>query len=82
MRYFQRATSLRVLASAIFAGIILGWLASLISEDFGFPIFAATAVGVLLIQVLNEDNVIVCPECRGRVKLGASRCRHCGQPVR
>ena len=36
---------------------------------------------LLLAAVFNDDNVLYCPFCKKRVKMGAQACHHCGRNV-
>lgn len=79
MRYFQRAFSLRILMSAVFLGLIACVLASFLWDPLTVPVFVLVTGGVWLLAVLNDENVLTCPHCGKRVKLGSTVCHHCGR---
>ncbi len=80
MNYLQRALSIRIIFGSLFAAllisVVLGVLWGPLVYLF-FPIFALAYGGA----ILNDANVLYCPYCRKRVKLGANTCHHCGRTV-
>lgn len=33
---------------------------------------------IVLVNIIGESRKPLCPKCRGRVPIGATRCIHCG----
>ena len=79
---WRAVVSLRVLFTAILLGAIAAALAGALWKPLTAPVGAVVLVGIWVLAILNTDNVLVCPHCLKRVKIGAERCHHCGQPVR
>jgi hypothetical protein len=47
------------------------------AQKLALPLFVLTLAGV----VFNDAQVLRCPNCRKRIKLGADTCHHCGRKV-
>lgn len=80
MRYVERALSFRILFGCAFVAIVAGVIASLLWTPLAYlaiPVFLV----VWGLAIVNDDNVLRCPYCAKRVKLGASTCHHCGRTV-
>lgn len=73
-----RAFSLRVIAVSLIGGVCFGVLAGLAWPDATMPVMWLSALGLYLIAVMNDGQMVKCDACRKRVKLGAERCHHCG----
>lgn len=78
----QRVFSIRIiLLGAMLAGVA-GYLASLLWEPLAAVVVWPVFIGFMLLAMFNDENVIYCPHCRKRVKIGAASCHHCGRAVR
>jgi hypothetical protein len=64
----------------LIAGII-AVLGSLISPVVGTILFFVVFFPVWILGAANPENVLYCPYCRKRVKIGATSCHHCGRTV-
>jgi hypothetical protein len=73
--------SLRVIFTALICGLLVGALLSAIAKPLGVVGFFVVAGGIYILAALNPENVLYCPYCRKRVKIGATTCHHCGQRV-
>jgi ribosomal protein S27AE len=75
-----RLFSFRVQMACIFAAAIVGFLLSLLWGPLVWAIWPVYAL-LVLASVFNDDNVLYCPFCKKRVKMGAQACHHCGRSV-
>lgn len=77
----RRLLSIRLIVIALFGGVLVAVLLSLIARPLGyafFPVFLVLWIGT----ALSRDYALDCPHCRKRVKMGANVCHHCGRTVR
>lgn len=75
--YWDNLASLRVWWFAFAVGLLFALL-SLVWSPLWLLFFPGAALGLLGGCLMSPAK---CPDCLKRVKLGASRCRHCGVQV-
>jgi high-affinity Fe2+/Pb2+ permease len=70
------------LVAAVPFAALNAWIGGSLGKFFGFlGLLAFLLVGFLVFAVISEGAVLYCPQCRKRVKIGATRCHHCGERV-
>lgn len=79
--FFQTLFSVRWGCSAMLLALIPAVIGSLITPVLGTILFFVVFVPVWIIGAANPGNVLYCPYCRKRVKVGATTCHHCGRSV-
>ena len=79
--FFQTLFSVRWGCSAMLLALIPAVIGSLITPVLGTVLFFVVFVPVWIIGAANPGNVLYCPYCRKRVKVGATTCHHCGRSV-
>ncbi len=75
-----RLFSIRVQMACFFGAAIVGYLLSRLWEPLVWVTWPLYGL-LILAAVFNDDNVLYCPFCKKRVKMGAQACHHCGRNV-
>ena len=73
-----RALSIRVVILSLVAGVGAGVLIGLAWPAATMPVVWTVAAACYLLAIFNDAQMIRCPACRKRVKMGADTCHHCG----
>ncbi len=74
-----RALSIRVIALSLVVGVCAGVLLQLVWPGVPLmPVVWLVAAACYVMAVLNDEQMIRCPRCMKRVKMGADTCHHCG----
>lgn len=73
--------SVRIILLALVAGALMAGLAGAIWEPLGPPVGVIGWVLAYLLLAATPGNVLYCPHCRKRTKIGASVCHHCQRAV-
>jgi uncharacterized membrane protein YoaK (UPF0700 family) len=74
-----RALSIRVMFFSLVVGVCAGVLVGLVWGPATMPVTWLVAAGCYVMAVMNHEQAIRCAGCGKRVKLGYTRCHHCGQ---
>jgi hypothetical protein len=69
-----RALSVRVIVVCLLGGVCIGVLAGMAWPNATMPVVWLSALGLYLIAIFNDGQMVKCDACRKRVKLGAERC--------
>jgi hypothetical protein len=77
----DRIFSFRIIAVAFLIGLLFAMGAELVWKPLVAPAFFLGAVGTYALAVLNPANVMRCPHCGKRAKMGTSTCHHCGRAL-
>jgi uncharacterized membrane protein len=77
----QRLVSFRIGCLAAIVALIVAAIASAVWRPLVGPVFFLVFAAVMVLAMFNDRNILYCPYCRKRVKMGATTCHHCGQNV-
>lgn len=78
----QRVLSVRIGCMGLIVAGVAAALTGALWEPLAAIVFWPVLIAFMLAAIFNDENVLNCPHCRKRVKIGASTCHHCGQTVR
>lgn len=77
-----RALSIRVILLSLIVGVAAYVLVQLVWAGVGYWLMWLVAAATYALAVwgggAGQGELVKCPACRKRVKLGADRCHHCG----
>lgn len=78
----QRLGSIRVGCVSLFVALGAAFVSSLVWEPLAGIVFLIVFLLMMIAAVFNDDNILYCPHCRKRVKMGANTCHHCARAVK